>query len=316
MGRSPTRLAGITRSVRRAAALAAIFALLATWALPVEAAKKKKKKHPAAPTNAGEIDAPAAAAPPAAAPPPASTPAPATEAAPAAPPATDAAPEATPAPGASHGAPQTEASLPLGAKHTLVLDDLSGFRASTSGGIGYAGPIGFSTQSYSVNVYGATGAVAGTDTIHATTIWFAPSADYFLFDHVSIGAVIELAWNSASYDASIYGTPTKTQSLPSTVNFTIIPRAGYLLALGEHWGLWPRLGMGLGVLQQNAITQAGAASASASSSLTYLLDADVGVLYRLDSRFYLRAGPEFTWGPGAGLIDLSVAGGFGYMWSI
>ena len=54
-----------------------------------------------------------------------------------------------------------------------------------------------------MNVFGGTGSVAGTDTIHATTIWFAPSADYFLFDRISIGAVIELAWNSASADPLI-----------------------------------------------------------------------------------------------------------------
>ena len=47
-----------------------------------------------------------------------------------------------------------------------------------------------------------------------------------------------------------------------------------------------------------------------------VVDVDVGVVYRMDSRFYLRAGPEFTWGPGAGLLDFSLAFGFGYLWSI
>jgi hypothetical protein len=307
------------RSPRSPFALAAATLLAFLWSaahpLDAEGAKKKKKKPAPAPaasaTTTVELDTPAAA-PPAPAPAPA-TPAPAPEAAP---PADKAAPDEAPPPAAAKHAAAPDRFDPLGAKHTLVLDDLSGFRASTAGGIGYAGPLGFSTQSYSVNVFGANGAVAGTDTIHATTIWLAPSFDYFLFEHLSIGGVLELAWNSSSYDQSIYGTATKSQSLPSTVNFTLVPRVGYMFQLAEHWGLWPRVGMGLGVLQQNAITQAGASTASASSSLTYLLDIDLGVLYRLDSRFYLRAGPEFTWGPGAGLTDFQVVGGFGYLWSL
>jgi hypothetical protein len=302
----------------RFAAVTTVFALLSAWAQPLEAAPKKKKKKPApAPISAGELDAPTpASAPPAATPAPAPTPAPEPAPTPATP-ATDTAPEAGSAPATSHHhAADAEPSATLGAKHTFVLDDLSGFRASTTSGIGYAGPIGFSIQSKSLNLFSASGAVAGTETIHTTSIWVAPSADYFLFEHISIGAVIEFAWQSSSYDDNVFGTPTKSQSLPSTVSFTLIPRAGYLLTFGEHLALWPRLGMGFGVLQQNAITQTGASSLSTSTSPTYLLDVDAAVLYRLDSHFFLRAGPEFTWGPGAGLIDFSLAGGFGSFWSL
>jgi hypothetical protein len=205
---------------------------------------------------------------------------------------------------------------PLGRKHTLVLDDLSGFRASTVGGVAYAGPIGFSTSSYNVNVFGANGTVAGTETVSSTTVWVAPSADYFLFEHLSIGGVIELAYNTSSYNQTIYDT-TQHNSLPSTTSFTVIPRAGWMFDLAKHWGLWPRLGLGFGVLQEDPISQAGAGNATtASTSTTFLLDVDVGVIYRMDPRFYLRAGPEFTWGPGASLVDLTIAFGFGYMWSI
>jgi len=90
-----------------------------------------------------------------------------------------------------------------------------------------------------------------------------------------------------------------------------------MFALAQHWGLWPRVGLGVGVLQQNAISQAGGGNAtSASSSTTFLFDADLGVIFRMDARWFLRAGPEFTWGPGANLVDFSFAGGFGYLWSM
>jgi hypothetical protein len=163
---------------------------------------------------------------------------------------------------------------------------------------------------------GANGAIGGTDTINATTVWFAPSADYFLFEHISIGAVVELAYSVSSYKQAIYNA-TQNYSLPSTTSFTIIPRAGWMFDLARHWGLWPRLGLGFGLLQENAISQAGGGNpTSASTSTTFLVDVDVGVIYRMDPRFYLRAGPEFTWGPGAGLVDFSLAFGFGYVWSI
>jgi hypothetical protein len=287
---------------------------------PALAAKKKKKKHPPPPAATVELDAPppaqAGAAP--AAPAPAPAPGPAAEAAPApaAEPASSPAAKPAAAPAAAEAETDTDTYTALGAKHTLVLDDLSGFRASSIAGVAYAGPIGFSAQSNSANVYGPTGAAAGTDTVHSTTLWLAPSADYFVIDKISVGAVLELAHASSSYDQSIFGTTT-SHSLPSTTSFTLIPRAGYMYQLAQHWGLWPRVGMGIGVIQQNAIAQAGGSSAtSPNSSTTFLFDLDLGVLYRIDPRWYLRGGPEFTWGPGANLTDFSFAAGFGYLWSM
>jgi hypothetical protein len=309
MGR-PSHFASLARL-----AMVAIF--LCGAAQPLAAATRKKRKKPApAPastttaTTTVELDAPHVETAPAPAAPPGS-PAP-----PAPPPPVAAHEAAEPAAAASASHAVERAYLPLGTKHTLVLDDLSGFRASTVGGVAYAGPIGFSTSSYNVNVFGANGTVAGTDTINSTTLWVAPSADYFLLEHLSIGGVIELAYNTSNYNQTIYNTTTHNP-LPPTTSFTVIPRAGWMFDLARHWGVWPRLGLGFGVLQENAISQAGAGNATtASTSTTFLLDVDVGVIYRMDPRFFLRAGPDFTWGPGASLVDLSIAFGFGYLWSI
>ncbi len=296
------------RLVALATALAFLFAFTASHSS--EAAKKKKKKKPAPPTATVEIDTPAPA--PAA---PAPAPAPQTEAP--AEPAEPAEAHAEPTPPPHHGEDRTATYTPLGEKHTLVLDDLSGFRASTAGGVAYAGPLGFSTQSFSENIPAANGTNAGTDTIHETTFWFAPSLDYFLFEHISIGVLLELAFTAANYNQSVFGTATKNQSLPSTVNVTVLPRAGWMLALSDHWALWPRLGLGWGLLEVNALTNAGTGTTrSASSSSTFLVDVDVGVLYRIDPRWFLRAAPELSLGPGAGLVSFSVGAGFGYMWSL
>lgn len=316
MGRSPPRgraLAG-TR-VRALLAGLAAFSLFSSLAhTPVaEAAKKKKKKQPPPATATVEIDTPA----PAPAPPPSPTPAPEPPPAPASEPSAAAEPTPAPAHGAHHTPSYTPAFTPLGAKHTLVFDDLSGFRASTAGGVAYVGPLGFSVQSFSENILGANGANAGSDTIHETTFWFAPSADFFLIDHLSIGAVLEFAIVSANYTQSVFGTASANHPLPTTTNVTILPRAGWTFGFGDHWGIWPRLGLGWGLVQANALTNAGTGTtATASSSSTFLLDVDVGVLYRIDPHWFLRAAPEFTLGPGAGIVSFSVGAGFGYMWSL
>src|SRR4051812_1818439 len=72
---------------------------------------------------------------------------------------------------------QREIVTSMGNKGVLVIDQLSGFRISSIGGVSYAGPIGFSFQS--------TGASdrAGRTTEHFTTFWLAPSADIFVIDH-------------------------------------------------------------------------------------------------------------------------------------
>ena len=128
--------------------------------------------------------------------------------------------------------------------------------------------------------------------------------------------VVEVAYTSANYTQSVFGT-TSNHPLPATTNVTILPRAGWMFALGDHWGIWPRLGLGWGLLQLNAITNAGAGNvATASSNSSFLLDVDVGVLYRMDPHWFLRAAPEFTFGPGAGLVSFALDAGFGYMWSL
>src|SRR5262249_8193411 len=97
-----------------------------------------------------------------------------------------------------------EAGNSMGAKYTLVIDQLSGFRASAFGGNGfsYAGPIGIMHQSYTAARFNNT----GDDVTRTTTFWIAPSADIFLFNFpLSLGALIEISSTSGSVDVQRNG---------------------------------------------------------------------------------------------------------------
>jgi hypothetical protein len=323
-----------------------LLVMFVTFAADAQAAKKKKKKKPGTTeqtVNGGELDAPK----------PAGAPAEAAAAGggggetPAAPSSAPSTPPEDPSGAASGVAPDADEAHPaeapkptaslsggffhiagprtLGSKHTLVIDDLSGFRASSVGGVAYSGPIGFSIQSFSEGIPAPSGASGGSYTYHYTSFWFAPSADYFLFDHLSIGLLLEIATTSGNYDQSLFGAATTNHSLPSTTDFTFLPRVGWMIPLGDHWGVWPRIGLGYGTHSSASATTAGSDSYGA-----FLLDLDAGVVYRMTATWFLRAAPELTFGPGshsiqsgntsvslgASLVDFAVAGGFGFMWSL
>jgi hypothetical protein len=210
-----------------------------------------------------------------------------------------------------------------GERGSLVFDDLSGFRVSSVGGIGYAGPIGVSVQSLNESTIG--GANGDTTTNHYTNFWFAPSVDVFVINHLSVGGLIEVAVTSASMDTTLarLGTTTST-TLPTTTSVTLLPRVGWLFDVTKRFGIWPRLGLGWGEQQVAQPNGGGTNSFSA-----FLVDIDCGFLYRVTNDWFIRAAPEFTYGPGshsvsngnentsasANLAAFSVAGGFGYMWN-
>src|SRR5882762_6194404 len=82
-----------------------------------------------------------------------------------------------------------------GQRGQLAIDSLMGFRIGASSGIAYAGPLGFALQSYTEHDLGNNNNNNET-TVHQTTFWFAPEADYFVIDHLSVGGLIEIASTS------------------------------------------------------------------------------------------------------------------------
>ncbi len=219
---------------------------------------------------------------------------------------------------------------PLGARRTFVIDELSGFRASSVGGVNYAGPIGISVQSLSENVPSAnTTANAGSTTTHFTNIWFAPSADYFVIDHLSIGGLIEVTSTSASQTTTLFGNTSTTQSLPTTTSVTVIPRVGWMFPISDRFGIWPRAGLGYAVHTTGA-TDNQAQTSSSDTFSGFVVDLDVGFLYRVNQTFFLSGRPEITFVPGshsettgnttvslgATFFQFALTGGVGIMWDL
>ncbi len=192
---------------------------------------------------------------------------------------------------------QRELLSPLGAKHTLALDQLSGFRASAVGGIvggagfAYAGPIGFARQSYTEAAFNNI----GDTTVRTTTIWFAPSADFFVIESLSVGGLIEVSSTSGSIEIPINAATRQTNDLATTTNFTILPRVGYLIAFTERFGLWPRAGFGYAARQRPDPNNAN----DKNSTYGFLIDLDVGLIYRPVEPVYFRLGPELAFSLGA-----------------
>ena len=218
-------------------------------------------------------------------------------------------------------AAQRELLTQAGEAGTLALDQLSGFRTSSAGGFGYAAPLGFGFQS--LHAEGVAGGPAVTQRV--TTFYVAPSLDVFVLDRFSVGGLVEFAWQNQSLELTPPGGASTKTGLAATTSFTVLPRIGYLIPLGDRVAIWPRLGVGYGSLQ----TPIDAVGKVTTGSL--LVDVDVGLLYRIDETFFLRIAPELTLsptgsrkGPAAGggtlsagttSVAFSSTVGFGIFWA-
>jgi hypothetical protein len=190
---------------------------------------------------------------------------------------------------------QRQLLTPTGGKGTLAIDNITGLRVNAFTGISYAGPLGISTQRYSVDP------VAPGDpnqTFHSTTIWLAPAADYFLIDHLSIGGFVELASVSGSVDSSLPGVGTVNNDLPTTTNFTLLPRIGYLIPIGDRFAIWPRGGIGYAYRGTSSLTGVGGRGGGGGfvtnkeSFSALVIDVNVDFLFRINETFFLVGAPE------------------------
>ncbi len=194
---------------------------------------------------------------------------------------------------------QRELLTPLGGKGQLAIDQISGLRVGVNPygpSVDYYGPIGLAVQSYNE----ATGAFPGaTATVHETTFWLAPSADFFVIDHLSVGGLIAFATTSTSIDQPVAPGRNQTFDQPTLNSFEILPRVGWLFALTDRWGIWPRGGIGYATQGVSPFFLSGGGPNPASSDSVHglILDLDVGFLFRVNETFFLRAAPEFGWLP-------------------
>ncbi len=102
----------------------------------------------------------------------------------------------------------------------------------------------------------------------------APAADYFVVPHVSVGGVVAYAHGSG-------GAGTGTNGLGSD-KLRIAGRAGYALAINDHFGVWPLVGLALDYLSAN----------HASQTDTWLT-LYAPVLFHPAPHFFVGLGPNF-----------------------
>jgi hypothetical protein len=203
------------------------------------------------------------------------------------------------------GAASAQHSLmtPLGGRGQLAIDQLGGFRVgAVAGGVSYAGPLGFNVQRYSSADYNGR----GNTVVHQTTFWLAPAADYFVIDHLSVGGLLELSSTGGSVDVPLPQNPgaTQSQDLPTTTNFTLMPRIGYMFSLAnDRVGIWPR--GGLGYASRQVASGTGRSKETFSSVVSTV---DVGFLFRVNETFFLRAAPEMTFSLGGSHSSADNAG--------
>jgi hypothetical protein len=224
---------------------------------------------------------------------------------------------------------QRQLLTPTGGKGTLAIDNITGLRVNAFSGISYAGPLGVSTSSYSEDALKVGDANA---TVHETTIWLAPAADYFVIDHLSIGGFVELASKSGSVDTQTNGAGTFNTDLPTTTGFTLLPRIGYLIPIGDRFAIWPRGGIGYAYRGTSSVTGAGqgAVVKTKDSFSALVIDLNVDFLFRINETFFLVAAPDLGASLGgshthtdlvqrssnANLLQLSVLTGLGIFFDL
>jgi hypothetical protein len=192
---------------------------------------------------------------------------------------------ATTLPSRDAGAADRDLLTQTGDKGTLVFDQLAGFRATQLDGVGYTGPIGFNFKRYGQDLQNG-----GTQSVKSTNLWLAPTADYFVINHLSIGGIIELVRTSGSVTTD-QGNVSTTVDLPVTLDFTIAPRVGYAFALTDRWAIWPRLA--IGYLYKQSIDNPFNRNPDKVTFSAPFLGIDVNVIYRVTEQFFLRLGPDF-----------------------
>jgi hypothetical protein len=165
----------------------------------------------------------------------------------------------------------------------VVFDQLAGLRLDPVNGVTYAGPAGVAFHDSKADAF-APGAPASE--VKTTTFWFAPSADVFVTDHLSVGGVIEVAHASGTMSAG--GVET---DLPGTTTLMFLPRIGFYAPFGDRFGLWPRVAFGWSSVDSVSFASAGGAPVR-DTFHSMVLDVDLSLVYRLNETFFVKTGAE------------------------
>ena len=157
----------------------------------------------------------------------------------------------------------------------VVLDQLAGLRLDTSG-FSYATPAGIMMRAAS-----AAGSEQST-----TSVWFAPAADVFVTDHLSVGAraLVSHTWGTVE-------TRGQRLELPGTTSMTFLPRVGFYAPFGDRVGLWARAGVGFTRTESVSFLASGG-TPTTETFRAMVLEVDASIVYRFNETFFMKAGPE------------------------
>jgi len=157
----------------------------------------------------------------------------------------------------------------------VVLDQLAGLRLDTTG-FGYAAPVGIMMR---------TASTAGTEE-STTSVWFAPAADVFVTDHLSLGARVDVhhTWGTIESNG-------QRLELPGSTSMTFLPRVGFYAPFADRVGLWARAGVGYTRTESVSFVASGGAPTT-ETFRAMVLEVDASVVYRFNETFFMKAGPE------------------------
>jgi len=132
-----------------------------------------------------------------------------------------------------------------------------------------------------------SGPQGGGPDYSANGIRLAPSAAIFVSRRFSVGLGLDLQRQSIWFEGS--------QLHSQLTRAAVVPRIGYALLLGEHFAVWPEVGVRVG---RNWSSQWGSQTSSWTSTDVGLL-VTAPVLWHPVSHFFLGVGPSFSYDFGA-----------------
>ncbi|MBX3231931.1 MAG: hypothetical protein KIT84_12195 [Labilithrix sp.] len=157
----------------------------------------------------------------------------------------------------------------------VVLDQLAGLRLDMSG-FSYAAPAGVMMR---------TANVGGVEQ-STTSVWFAPAADVFVTDHLSVGGRVDVQHTWGAVESG-----GQRLELPGTTSMTFLPRVGFYVPFGDRVGLWARAGVGWTRTESASFLAAGSAPTT-DTFRAMVLNVDASIVYRFNETFFMKGGPE------------------------
>jgi hypothetical protein len=175
----------------------------------------------------------------------------------------------------------SSSSREFGSRGMLAIDDLVGYESAPLPGIGGLGSLGFvgALGAYKWTSHSNPSNNDGSTTpseVKITTLWLAPSLDWFVVDRVSIGGSIGVSNTHAEVSGGgqqdIFGAQ-------------IAPRVGYAVPLTRAIAFWPR------IEGQYGFMLVGAQNASSSVAVR----ANGGFVFRAGENVMVDVGPYAQW---------------------